>query len=247
MFGSSTHASPPILAVLTVCIVVLLAPLVADAQCSDNQHTSYGAVGFGPNGEVYDRFCSAYQFEVYYDQSSTVYIVTEPFQGSQKLRWNGWCSGQKIKDLTAATLSDSSHTEPFVVHADSTVTVYRELSWMLNSGGFNPGLYYARDTLDYVIEIADAVTGNRVALLDSIGLLRRVPAGTPFFYGTAPNSARLSWRVPPSLDGASVVLKIGLYVRGDGQYNPGRMDRMTINLSDRLTDPASQLGLIQPN
>lgn len=247
MFGSSGRGVPSILAFLSAFVAVLLAPLVVHAQCSDNQHTGFGAVGFGPNGEVYDRFCSAYQFEMYYDQSSTVYIVTEPFQGSRKLRWNGWCAGQKIKDLTAASLSDSSHTEPFVVHADSTVTVYRELSWMLNSGGFDPGLYYARDTLDYVIEIADAVTGSRVTLLDSIGLLRRVPAGAPSFYGTAPNSARLSWKVPPSLDGASVIIRIGLYVRGDGDYDPGRMDRMTVNLSDRLTDPASQPGIIQPN
>lgn len=218
----------------------------AYAQCLDNQHTDPGAVGISPGGTIYDRFSSAYHFEFNYDQSATVFIVTEPMHNAQKLRWSGWCKMREIRDLEPPQLSDTSHTESFVVQEGDQVSVYRELSWIGGSLAAFPTTYFARDTLDFAIVITDAVTGGRLALLDSIGLLRQVPTGSPTYYGSAPNAARLTWTVPPEHSGRSIEIGIRLYMRGDGEYNPGRMDRMTVNLSDRLTDVASQAGIIQP-
>lgn len=232
------------IALFILFATVLLSPPII-GQCNDNQHTGSGAVGLGPNGEVYDRFSSAYQFEMFYQTSSTVYLLTEPMIGTTKLQWSGWCL-EEILRLDPATLSDTSHTKPFTLHSGDVVTVYRELSWLDQSGAFFPSSYMARDTLDYAVEIRDAETGGRVARLDSVGLLRRDVPGPPTYYGTSANAARLSWTVPAELDGREVTLGVRLYARGDGAYDPGRYDRMTVNLSDRLTDPGSQQGIIQP-
>lgn len=228
------------------CLVSIAGSLPSTGQCNSDQHTDEGAVGIGADGTIYDRYSSAYQFEMYYSESSTIYLATEPMRNDEKLRWSNWCQDQKITDLTADELSAISHTEPVTVHTGDVLTLYRELSWRNENGQYFPDSYFGRDDLDYAIEIADPVTGERIALLDSIGLRATVPAGEPELHGTAPNAARITWTVPEEYDGETVVMGILLYVRGDGSFNPGRHDRFTVNMSDRLTDADSQAGIINP-
>lgn len=227
-------------------LVSIAGSLASYGQCNSDQHTDEGAVGIGADGTIYDRYSSAYQFEMYYSESSTIYLVTEPMRNDEKLRWSDWCLDQKITDLTAEELSAISHTEPFTVQTGDAVTLYRELCWRDENGRYFPGSYFSRDDLDYAVEIADPATGERIALLDSIGLPATVPADTPELHGTAANAALLTWTVPEDYDGETVVIGIHLYVRGDGTFNPGRYDHFTVNMSDRLTDTDSQAGIINP-
>lgn len=178
-----------------------------------------------------------WRFAMTYDSAQVQYEITEFERNHTRIRLANWCSGKKLEE-EAEDLADSTFTETFTVYAGDTISFYRELLWTEPYiGGPSNGLYYARDTLDFAVEMLDAFTGARLALLDSIGALREIPSGLPDFYGTHPVMAIVTYRVPPALNGKSVYLRLCPSARGDGQYKTLRIDNFATRGSVNLTEP----------
>ena len=123
------------------------------------------------------------------------------YQTGPNIRHNGsrlkllsWNLGETIKNLTDETLRDSSRTESFSVVTGDTISLYREWRWWnQTTDSQTVSNYVALDTLDYSIEIINASTGARLALIDSLGALRQSSAGSPPLYGTRPIMAAIKY------------------------------------------------------
>lgn len=212
------------------------------AQCDTNQLPDFVAVPEGGTDTIESaKIRPGFGFEMHHDSGHTMYRVAEFKKNGNNIWLHGWCEGKTIRDLSAANLSDSSRTVSFVVHTGDTLSFFRELAW------FNPWTieqtpngYYSFDTLDYTVELVRANTGARRALLDSIGVLKKVPMGTPTIYGTRPIIDVVKYVIPSIMDGETLFIRVRLYARGEGLYDFVRTDRWGLRLSDRLTDPAWQ-------
>lgn len=172
--------------------------------------------------------------------SFTLYRISDVELNGERIKLKTWCPGKNLEGLNNADLSDSSTTNDFMVSTGDSITLYRELSWLqiTDSGLVQSVDYYrALDTLDYVIELVEASTGNRLVMLDSLGVLRNVSGTTPSIYGNRSIMAEVGYEVPPSLNGKTVFLRVLLYSRGSGGYYFNRTDRWGTGLKRRLANP----------
>lgn len=240
------HSSLTICRIAAICFISCVCMAVVavrlTAQCDTNQIPGFVAIAEGGDDTIQSaKIHPGFGFEMHHDSGHTMYRVAEFRKNNSQIWLHGWCEGKTIRDLPAEVLSDSSRTASFVVHTGDTISFFRELAW------FNPWTleqtpdgYYSLDTLDYAVELVKAVTGVRRVLLDSIGVLRKMPSGTPTIYGTRPIIDIVSYIIPPMLNGETVFIRVRLYARGGGAFNFVRTDRWGLRLSDRLTDSAWQ-------
>lgn len=185
-----------------------------------------------------DRISASYQFEMAYDSTNRVnYMFTECKLNSQRLRLKGWVMNKLVGGL-ADLLTDSSRTESFELSTGDSISFYREFRW------YNPithvqdtSNYYALDTLDYSVELVRVSDGQRLALLDTIGILAQATPGAPVFYGTHPVMAHIKYAVPSNLNGDTAFVRIRLNARGDGDYHFMRLSTITLSASRSLLDP----------
>lgn len=181
---------------------------------------------------------ASYQYEMIYDSTSRVgYIFSECRHNGTRPRLLAW-SYRRLVTAPIAKLNDSSRTEDFAISTGDTVSFYRELRW------YNPknhrqdtNNYYSPDTLDYAVELVDAANGERLKLLDSLGALPSPSPGVPVFYGTRPIIALARYIIPSSMNGKMAFVRVLLYARGDGAYNPVRLDMPTIGISKSVDSP----------
>lgn len=180
-------------------------------------------------------FSATYQYEMIYDSTSRIgYTFSECKRNNTRLHLRSWQDGR----LTTAPIpkyNDSSRTDDFVLAAGDTVSFYRDFRW------YNPqqkrqelNNYFSTDTLDFVVDLVDAATGGRLALLDSMGALPCAPPGTPVLYGAHPIIAMIKYAVPPALAGNRAFVRVSMFARGDGLYQPIRLDGTSIGLSRSL-------------
>jgi hypothetical protein len=227
---------------LLVALVSSLAVSVARSQCTYDQ-TFAGKVFYrvGTNDSATSNDVNAFwSFETQHDSAETRYLITEFKRNSTRLLLAKWCNGTVFGSWDNATLRDSSTTKVFAVSTGDTISFYREFTWKPSTGQRSEGTYYSPDTLDFAIELIKKSTNTRFALLDSIGVLRRVTRGYPTFYGTNPRLARVTYVVPSALNGDSVYIRVRPTQRGDGPYNFRRVDDWGMRLSGRLNDTAWQ-------
>ncbi len=185
-----------------------------------------------------DRVSAAYQFEMVYDSTTRVnYTFTECKLNSQRLRLKGWIADKLITG-PMDRLIDSSRTDAVQLSTNDTVSFYRELRWYNPiTHHQDPNNYYALDTLDYSVELVRNSDGQRLALLDTIGLLARPVPGVAMLYGSHPVLAHVKYIVPPGLNEEMAFIRIRLKARGDGDYHFMRLSDYTTGLSRRLLDP----------
>lgn len=230
---------------------VSLLPLFVIAGYSQcNQVPNFDVGPVRPDGTLIDSLAippeeiyASYGFEMSYDSSFTLYRVSDVELNGARVKLATWCPGKNLEGLSSADLSDSSTTTDFTVSTGDSITFYRELSWIqkTDSGLVQSLSYYrALDTLDYVVELVDSATGNRLVMLDSLGVLRNVSGTTPSVYGNRLIMAAVDYIVPPSLNGKTVFLRVLLYSRGEGDYYFNRTDRWGIGLKRRLAHPFYQ-------
>lgn len=192
-----------------------------------------------PSTEIY----ASYGFEMSYDSSFTFYRISDVELNGARVKLETWCPGKNLEGLSNASLSDSSTTIDFDVYTGDSLAFYRDLSWLhyTDSGMVQSLNYYrALDTLDYVVELVEASTGNRLVMLDSLGVLRNVSGTTPSIYGNNLIMAKVDYVVPSTLNGKTVFLRVLLYSRGSGTYYFNRTDRWGIGLKRRLVNPFYQ-------
>ena len=104
----------------------------------------------------------------------------------------------------------------------------------------HPDQFRSADTIDYAIELIDVGSSNRVALLDSIGVLRNVTGSTPTLYGNRALASTVAFEVPSSLDGREVYLRVNVYARGDSGAGFVRRDRWALDRRRTLFSPTWQ-------
>jgi len=185
-----------------------------------------------------DRVSAGYQFEMVYDSTTRVnYTFTECRLNSRRLRLKGWVAN-KLITAPMDLLTDSSRTDAVRLSTNDTVSFYRELRWYNPiTHRQDPDNYYALDTLDYSVELVRDSDGQRLALLDTIGLLARPVPGVATLYGSHPVLAHVKYTVPSALNGEIAFVRIRLKARGDGDYHFMRLSDFTTGLSRRLLDP----------
>lgn len=223
-------------------IFVLFLSVDGAGQCDSSQLPTFVAISEGGNDTIPSaKIRPGFGFEMHHDSGHTMYRVAEFKKNGSQIWLHGWCEGKTIRDLSSGALSDSSRTVSFTVYTGDTITFFRELAW------FNPwtmeqtpGGYYSLDTLDYAVELVKTSSGQRRALLDSIGVLKNAPIGTPTIYGTRPIIDVVKFIVPSLMNGETVFIRVRLYARGGGLYDFVRTDRWGLRLSDRLSDSAWQ-------
>jgi len=186
-----------------------------------------------------DRFSAGFILLMTADSTGIVdFTFTECKRNGVRLRIPSWQYRRRV-NASAAMIGSNSRTEAFPLLAGDTLSFYRELFWYPLRGGHNEmNNYYARDTLDYSVELVRVRDSSRVALLDSLGVLPSFQPSIPRLYGMCPMAALVKYVVPPELaNGDSVFMRLLPYARGDGDYFFTRADEITIGLSRRVDKP----------
>jgi len=225
---------------LFISLLLFSLPTLTYPQCTTDQTADFtvGPIG-GNNSDTIARskILPSFGFEMLNDSCRTMYRLSDVKKNDTAVTLYGWCGGQDINDWEANKLSDSTRTNSFVVFTGDTISFYRELAW------YNPftneqraGNYSAKDTLDYAVELVRSSTNERLALLDSIGILRRTTVGTPVLYGTRPIIAIATYAVPSNLNNESVRIRVRVTSRGNGDHYFVRTDRFGLALSDRVNE-----------
>jgi hypothetical protein len=165
-----------------------------------------------------------------------MYTFTECMRNSGRIKLAKWINHRTV-NANAALLSFNSTTDTFRCHTGDTLSFYREIRWRdPRTGRFDTNTYYARDSLDYAVELVRASDSVRIALLDSIGMLPSFLPSRPVIHGMHPLLALVHYIVPPELNDTKAFIRIRVHHRGNGEHWFTRSDRPTIALSARLTD-----------
>lgn len=237
---SRSSKGPPVRTCLFTLFLagIVSGPLFAQFGDYGGNHVKFGVVGCDTIPEL--KVSAAYRFDMQYPNATVVYRAAEFKRNGDRLFLPGWIEGEMWDSWTAEQVGDTSKTEGFVLATGDTLSFYRELAW------YDPDAsameqtdtnFQSLDTLDFIVELVNAGNGQRLALLDSMGVLRRDAPGTPTYYGQRPILALVNYAVPPAMAGIPAFMRTRLYRRGDGEYEPLRVDEIEFAISDRLTDP----------
>ncbi len=227
---------------LLALVLLLGASALSSAQCDTNQIADFFAIPEGGFDTIQGwEIRPGFGFEMHYDSGHTMYRATEFFLNGTRLWLYGWCEGKTIRDLGESALADSTRTIAFTVHTGDSIVFYRELAWFSPiTLEQTPTNYYALDSLDYSVELVKVSTGVRRALLDSIGVTRRIPSGAPTIHGPRPIIAHVLYIVPAALNNDTVFIRVRPTARGGGLYNFVRTDRWGFRLTERLSSSVWQ-------
>lgn len=235
-----SNGPPFFRASLLLLFLIVLAPGVLFAQFGDygQDQVEFGIFGCDTIPET--KISAAYRFDLQYPNATVVYTVAEFKRNGDRVFLPGWTEGEMWDSWTAAQVGDTSKTASFVLAAGDELSFYRELGWY-DPESASPEQtdtnFQSLDTLDFIVELVNAANGQRLALLDSMGILRRDIPGVPTYYGQRPIMALVEYEVPPTMVGITAFMRARLYSRGDGEYEPLRTDDIEFGISDRLTHP----------
>ncbi len=168
-----------------------------------------------------------WQFEQASDSSRIIYRAAQFEINGHQIHLDGWRRGNTLT-TSLDSLADASRTGAVLVATGDSLSFFRYLNW------YNPitelrtvDNFNSPDTVDFVVELVSDSSGNRVAMIDSLGIDRQVPAGGATLHGSRPIVARATYVVPSSLNGTKVFFRVLTYLRGDGTENPLRFDGLT--------------------
>jgi hypothetical protein len=154
----------------------------------------------------------------------------------ERIKLAKWINDRTV-NANAALLSYNSTTDTFNCHAGDTLSFYREARWRdPRTGWSDTNSYYARDSLDYAVELVRLSDSTRITLLDSIGMLPSLTPSRPVVHGMHPLMALVHYVIPSSLEGTEAFIRVRVYHRGDGEYWFTRHDWFNVALSARLQD-----------
>jgi hypothetical protein len=215
------------------------------AQCDADQTFSTERYRQGTVGDTLDLADS-----IFFVQPSALYRIVMPYDSCQvqyvtgAFRKNGspiyllnWCKNATHNSWDNQQMRDSSGTQSFAVATGDTVKFYRDFGWGHSTTALQTLTnYYSDDTLSFAVELIRVSDGYRLALLDSIGAMRKVPAGTPTLHGTHPIIANISYAVPSTMNGTIVKIRISAYARGNGPHYFVRNDDFGFNFGLETLD-----------
>lgn len=179
---------------------------------------------------------AAYRFEMVYDSTSRVqYLFTECYHNGTRPRLLSW-KPRHLHTAPVEQMTDSSRTENFKIAPGDTISFFRELKWYNPmTGRQDTNNFWSPDTLGYAVELVRATSGQRIALLDSFGVLAQLSPGAPTFCGSRPLIAHVTYMVPSTIPTSdSVFVRVRLYADGDGLFTPMRNDEWTSGMAHAL-------------
>lgn len=191
-----------------------------------------------------DLVSGCYKFTMQYDSTCiTEYLFTEPWHNGNALALEHWHLGRSV-NINEDLLSLNSRTEDFTLHAGDTVSFMRDFRWFdARTQRQQLGNFFSRDTLTYVIELANAHDSThyqtRAAVIDSFGVLPRETPGSPRFIGSGERATMgiRQFVVPTSLNGKQVFMRVRVRARGMGEHHFTRTDDYTVGISRLLNVP----------
>jgi hypothetical protein len=188
-----------------------------------------------------DEFTQTYIFRMYNDSTSlTEYKFGETRRNGHRIELDKW-SYNSTRTTASAVLSYNSRTMRFPIHGGDTLSFYRELYWynpLMNRQLSNE--YRSLDTLTYAVELVRPSTETRLALLDSIGIMPNPTPATPVVHGSRPIMAKVEYVVPSSFGTDTVIMRVIVRDRGEGDYWFDRSDQVAISLSKAILQPQWQ-------
>lgn len=170
-----------------------------------------------------------------YDSCAVSFLVTEFTRNGARLKLDHWVFDRRL-DMEADSLSAITTTLPFEMSAGDALGFYREFVWQNRRTGTQElDNYYAEDSLAWAVELVRVSDGARLALLDTFGVLRSIPSGTPSFLGHAPTLSLVRYTVPATVSPTQAFIRVRTYVRGNGPFYPTRHDDFTVGMSLGIT------------
>lgn len=221
--------------ILIMLITLVLIPRLGIAQCPQPFEGTYSIM---PGSTDTIRSTSAYfTFLMPYSNCHVYYMIGEFKKNQQNLMLSAWCNGKILNDLSTTQYADSNSTQSFIVRSGDTLSFYRELWWINPANQHQlPNGYSADDNIDYAVELIQHSTGQRLALIDSLGVLSAIAPTIPDFHGNNTIMAKIQYVVPITMDSIRVRMRTLPYAVGNGQYYFQRTDAIGVDLSARLQD-----------
>lgn len=237
----------------TICCLLIalvgtaLVPIPGSAQCDNDQNfddifaPDSSGVAVLSDSIPRTRVTASYRVIMPFDSGQVTYDLAEVRKNNARVLLSTWCDGADIRTWSLAQMNDSTRTASFTVVTGDTVSFFRQLSWYnpADTSGYPQQLnnFYSLDTLDYVVELVRASDNVSLVPLDSLGVLRKVPSGSPSFYGSRPIAAKVTYVVPSQMNGTIVYLRLKSNAWGAGEFSFVRRDRMSLGASYNLDSP----------
>ncbi len=182
-----------------------------------------------------------WDYEAHYDSCRVLYVVSNFRVNGSRLELSGWCNKDQTKNLTADSLSKVSNTGSFTTNTGDTLSFYREFNWFNPvTGARTTTNYRGGDSLDFVIELINQANGSRLALIDSFGILKQVPSGTPSLHGSRPIVTQGKYVIPSDLSGHTAFMRVRVYKRGNGPHWVARFSGVAFDHIGQLADSTWQ-------
>ena len=155
---------------LIMAVAFLSIPKGTFGQCPQPFEGTYATTLGGTGTPV--RVSPYFTFLMPYSNCHVHYLIGEFRKNQQNLMLPHWCDEKISNHQSTSQHADSSSTQSFIVRTGDTLSFYRELSWVNPTNQYRlPNGYAADDNLDYSVEVISHATGQRLALIDSLGVL----------------------------------------------------------------------------
>lgn len=166
-----------------------------------------------------------FYFDLQKDSARLTFAIGEVVHNSHWVYLDHWCKGKSYNydeagdsarwDYTNAQLSAISVTKPFTIHAGDTIGFFREYFWKDHiSNQFSPSHYVSSDRVILTVELIDAGSGQRIALLDSTWIDSTTSNRKPCIKAWKPVMARIGYVVPASQQNVNVRLRANVATSG---------------------------------
>lgn len=180
-------------------------------------------LGDEPYTDFTQQLVPYFEFDWQSDSLRFHAVVDEFALNGRWLLLEGWCNKKcwnwsattqsDTAELSNAMLSAISRTKAFTLVTGDTVSLYRD--YVLLDGGDHVGapatvpLWGLSHPITMTMEVVEATTQRRIALLDSIGLSPSASGRPPCIWSPYPVSARVVWIAPP-ITTTSAFIRIGV-------------------------------------
>ncbi len=190
------------------------------------------------------KFIFAYQA----DSSLTIWTFSEFLSNRRKLFLQDWCHGRTInyidssktvyQEWTPLELNNRSITKPFPLSASDTLQFFRTLSWidrLTQEVSFNR--YLNSHALAYSVELVNATSGDRIALLDTFRISSTTSSKKPCIYSWYPMISRVTFVANSEQETTTVFIRIKVRAFGEGSLPFTRVDKYgKMSSPSKLTD-----------
>lgn len=190
-----------------------------------------------------------FYFDLQKDSVRLTFAIGEIVHNSHWVYLDHWCKGKSYNydeagdsarwDYTNAQLSAISVTKPFTIHAADTIGFFREYFWKDHvTNQFSPNHYVSNDRVMLSVELVDAASGERIALLDTTWIDTTASSRQPCIKAWKPVMARIGYVVPSSQATTSAYIRANVATSGAENATFMRYDITRVQQSKRHLEDA---------